>query len=103
MQDRPHRRKGRLIGFAVVLAVVAALLAVTVLARIFPSGHATVAAATCTAVGPGQLTTAPASTASTPTTTSPAFRDNDVGHARIPDSYADGDIDNVIVHRVCRL
>jgi len=100
MEDHPGRRRARTAGLAAA-AVVVVLLVVAVLTTALPTHRGTVTTTTtCTTPGPGRLT-AVTPTAIAPATTEPPFRDNDAGHARIPDEYNDADIDNRVVHRGC--
>jgi len=99
MEDRPGGRRAGAVGL--VAAAVVVLLVVAVLAIALPAHRGAVATTkTCTTQVPGRLTAVTA-TAAAPTTTAPPFRDNDAGHARIPDEYNDADIDNGVVHRGC--
>jgi len=98
MEDRPGGRRAGAVGL--VAAAVVVLLVVAVLAIALPAHRGAVATTTCTTQVPGRLTAVTA-TAAAPTTTAPPFRDNDTGHARIPDEYNDADIDNGVVHRGC--
>jgi hypothetical protein len=100
MEDRPGRRHAGTVGL-VAAAVVVVLMVVVVLTIARPTHRDTVTTTTtCTTRAPGGLTAVTA-TRTAPATTAPSFRDNDAGHARIPDEYNDADIDNRVVHRGC--